>query len=80
MEVREGMSPTVLTVGPDHSLRAVAQLMSEWFPYIMEQLPKWSIIPRAGQTPLVLAKYRSDAGVVGAAALCFSEASVSVPA
>ena len=29
MEVREGMSPTVLTVGPDHSLRAVAQLMSE---------------------------------------------------
>jgi CBS domain-containing protein len=28
MEVREGMSPTVLTVGPDHSLRAVAQLMS----------------------------------------------------
>ena len=28
MQVREGMSPTVLTVGPDHSLRAVAQLMS----------------------------------------------------
>jgi CBS domain-containing protein len=28
MQVREGMSPTVLMVGPDHSLRAVAQLMS----------------------------------------------------
>jgi CBS domain-containing protein len=28
MEVREGMSPTVLAVGPDHTLRAVAQLMS----------------------------------------------------
>jgi CBS domain-containing protein len=28
MEVREGMSPTVLTVGPEHSLRAVARLMS----------------------------------------------------
>jgi CBS domain-containing protein len=28
MEVREGMSPTVLTVGPDHTLRAVARLMS----------------------------------------------------
>jgi CBS domain-containing protein len=28
MQVREGMSPTVLTVGPDHTLRAVAQLMS----------------------------------------------------
>jgi CBS domain-containing protein len=28
MQVREGMSPTVLTVGPDHTLRAVARLMS----------------------------------------------------
>jgi CBS domain-containing protein len=27
MQVRDGMSPTVLTVGPDHSLRAVARLM-----------------------------------------------------
>jgi CBS domain-containing protein len=29
MQVREGMSETVLTVGPSHSLRAVARLMSE---------------------------------------------------
>jgi CBS domain-containing protein len=29
MHVREGMSRTVLTVGPGHSLRAVARLMSE---------------------------------------------------
>jgi CBS domain-containing protein len=28
MQVSEGMSPTVLTVGPDHTLRAAAQLMS----------------------------------------------------
>ena len=28
MHVREGMSPTVLMVGPDHSLRAGAQLMA----------------------------------------------------
>jgi len=27
MQVRDGMSPTVLMVGPDHTLRAVAQLM-----------------------------------------------------
>ena len=27
MQVREGMTPAVLTVGPDHTLRAVAQLM-----------------------------------------------------
>jgi CBS domain-containing protein len=29
MQVHEGMSRTVLTVGPGHSLRAVARLMSE---------------------------------------------------
>jgi CBS domain-containing protein len=29
MEVRQGMTDTVLTVGPGHSLRAVARLMSE---------------------------------------------------
>ena len=29
MEVRQGMTPTVLTVGPGHNLRAVARLMSE---------------------------------------------------
>lgn len=29
MQVREGMSEMVLTVGPGHSLRAVAQLMSD---------------------------------------------------
>lgn len=29
MQVHEGMSDTVLTVGPGHSLRAVARLMSE---------------------------------------------------
>jgi CBS domain-containing protein len=29
MQVREGMSRTVLTVGPGHTLRAVARLMAE---------------------------------------------------
>jgi CBS domain-containing protein len=29
MEVSEGMSATVLTIGPEHTLRAAAQLMSE---------------------------------------------------
>jgi len=29
MQVREGMSPTVLTVGPGHTLRVLARLMSE---------------------------------------------------
>jgi CBS domain-containing protein len=29
MQVRDGMSPMVLTVGPGHTLRAVARLMSD---------------------------------------------------
>jgi CBS domain-containing protein len=29
MQVRDGMSPMVLTVGPGHTLRAVARLMAE---------------------------------------------------
>jgi len=29
MQVREGMTPTVLTVGPGHTLRETARLMSE---------------------------------------------------
>lgn len=29
MQVRDGMTATVLTVGPEHTLRAVARLMSE---------------------------------------------------
>ncbi len=29
MQVRDGMSPTILTVGPSHSLREVARSMSE---------------------------------------------------
>ena len=29
MQVREGMTDTVLTVGPGHALRSVARLMSE---------------------------------------------------
>jgi CBS domain-containing protein len=29
MQVREGMTPTVLTLGPSHTLRVVARLMSE---------------------------------------------------
>jgi glucokinase len=48
----------------------VGQLVSEWFPYIAERLPSWSIIPRCNETALRLARYGSDAGVVGAAALC----------
>jgi glucokinase len=48
----------------------VAQLMSEFFPRIETELPKWSINSRCCEIPLLLAKYGSDAGIAGAAALC----------
>jgi len=48
----------------------VALLMSEFFPRMHNELPKWSINSRCCEIPLLLAKYGSDAGIAGAAALC----------
>jgi predicted NBD/HSP70 family sugar kinase len=44
--------------------------MSAFFGRIREQLPNWSINQRATEIPIVRAKYGSDAGIAGAAALC----------
>jgi len=48
----------------------VARLMSDFFPRMQLELPKWSINARCCEIPLLLAKYGSDAGIAGAAALC----------
>ncbi len=48
----------------------VSQLMSAFFDHIREELPRWCINPHPTGIPIVLAKYGSDAGVAGAAALC----------
>jgi glucokinase len=61
------LDPDVLVVGG-----GVADMMNEWFDEIKKELPKWSINPRAHEVPLLHAKYGSDAGIAGAAALCFS--------
>ncbi|HYL62804.1 MAG TPA: ROK family protein [Candidatus Methylomirabilis sp.] len=53
----------------------VAQVMSGFFSRILEQLPKWCVNSRCREIPLVLAKYGPDAGIAGAAALCFSQTS-----
>lgn len=45
-------------------------LMSEWFPRIREQLPRWTINSRASEIPLVRARYGEDSGIAGGAALC----------
>ncbi len=59
------LEPDVIVFGG-----GVAQLMSEFFPRIRSELPKWSINSRCCEIPLLLAKYGSDAGIAGAAALC----------
>jgi len=48
----------------------LAQVMSAFFGRIREQLPYWCVNQRFAETPMVLAKYGSDAGIAGAAALC----------
>ena len=48
----------------------IALLMSEFFARIRNELPKWCVNSRCHEIPLVLAKYGSDAGIAGAAALC----------
>lgn len=48
----------------------VSQLMSAFFGRIRERLPQWCINPHPTEIPIVLAKYGSDAGIAGAAALC----------
>ena len=59
------LEPDVIVFGG-----GVAQLMSEFFPRMQIELPKWSVNARCCEIPLLLAKYGSDAGIAGAAALC----------
>jgi len=59
------LEPAVIVVGG-----GVGHLLSEWFDHIRGELPKCSIIPRAECIPIRLAKFGSDAGIIGAAALC----------
>jgi glucokinase len=59
------LEPDVIVVGG-----GVAELMSSFFASISADLPHWSENQRAGEIPLVLARYGADAGIAGAAALC----------
>jgi glucokinase len=59
------LEPDVIVVGG-----GVAELMSSFFAAISDDLPRWCLNQRAGETPLVLARYDADAGIAGAAALC----------
>jgi glucokinase len=59
------LEPDVMVVGG-----GMAELMSGFFASISKNLPQWSINRRAGEIPLVMARYGADAGIAGAAALC----------
>jgi glucokinase len=59
------LEPDVIVFGG-----GIAQLMSEFFPRMQAELPKCAINKRCCEIPLLLAKYGSDAGIAGAAALC----------
>jgi glucokinase len=59
------LEPDVMVVGG-----GVAELMSSFFASISADLPRWCENQRAGEIPLVLARYGADAGIAGAAALC----------
>ncbi|MGO9641775.1 MAG: ROK family protein [Candidatus Acidiferrales bacterium] len=62
------LEPDVMILGG-----GIGELASQWFPYIRSKLPAWSINPRAGEIPLLLARYGADSGVPGAAALCLMQ-------
>ncbi len=59
------LEPDVMVVGG-----GVAELMSSFFEGMRAGLKDWAINKRAGEIPLVLARYGSEAGIAGAAALC----------
>jgi glucokinase len=50
----------------------MGMLMSEWFDFIRQQLPSWSINQRCKEIPLLLARYHEDSGIAGSAALCIT--------
>ncbi len=58
------LEPDVMVIGG-----GVAELMSSFFPGMSAKLPEWCVIKRAGEIPLVLARFKNDAGIIGAAAL-----------
>jgi glucokinase len=59
------LEPDVIVFGG-----GVAPVMSEFFHRMQTELPKWAVNERCCEIPLLLAKYGSDAGIAGAAALC----------
>jgi glucokinase len=64
------LEPEVIVIGG-----GVSELMEGWFDHVRHQVPQWSVNQRANEIPIIIAKYRSDAGIAGAAALCLQATS-----
>ncbi|MGA2434609.1 MAG: ROK family protein [Bryobacteraceae bacterium] len=62
------LEPDIVVVGG-----GLSGVVSEWLDYIWAQLPSMTIIPRSQRTAVEVAKYGSDSGIAGAAAVCFAE-------
>ena len=58
------IEPEVIVLGG-----GVAEVLTAFLDRIRTRIPQWSINPRSGEIPLVMAKYGAEAGLVGAAAL-----------
>ena len=59
------LEPDVMIVGG-----GVAEMLQPFFVEIHDQVPRWSVIPRSHEIPLVTAHYGAEAGIAGGAALC----------
>jgi len=59
------LDPDILVIGG-----GVAQMLQPFFSELKQGLVRWCVNPHVADIPLVLAHYRSDAGIAGGAALC----------
>jgi glucokinase len=59
------LDPDILVIGG-----GVAQMLQPFFGELKQGLLRWCVNPHVADIPLVLAHYRSDAGIAGGAALC----------
>jgi glucokinase len=66
------LEPEVIVIGG-----GVGAAIQELFPHIQSQAAAWSVNSRAGEIPLVPAKFGTDAGIVGSAALWLCEPALS---
>ncbi len=59
------LDPEVIVIGG-----GAAALLSPFFDHLRERVPNLAVNPRAGEVPIVHARYGADSGIAGGAALC----------